>query len=73
MGQPTDLPRLWGLAYREPPDDDEEFEDEDEEEDEDGGYEEPPDEDARAPSPAPLNPARCSRASRSVPTSPSRP
>ena len=63
--------RFPALAYREPPDDDEEFEEEDEE-DEDDGYEEPPDEDARAPSPAPLNPARCSPASRSAPTSPFR-
>ena len=65
------------LAYREPPDDDEEFEEEDEE-DEDGGYEEPPDEDAREPRarPAPsvpFSPERYWRASRSAPTSPSRP
>ena len=57
------------LAYREPPDDDEEFDDEDEEEEEeDGGYEEPPDEDA-----AVISPERCWPASRSAPTSPSRP
>ena len=69
MRPPPDWRRdLPALAYREPPDDDEEFEDEEEEE-EDGGYEEPPpDEDAAA-----LSPERCWRASRSAPTSPSRP
>ena len=72
MRLPPDLPGRRLLTYREPPDDDEEFEEEDEE-DEDGGYEEPPDEDARALSSAAINPARCSRASRSGPTSPSRP
>ena len=61
-------PILRRLAYREPPDDDEEFEDEKEDEDDDG-YEEPPDDDCAPP----VSPERCSRASRSAPTSPARP